>query len=133
MEISLTVGSKSYRASGNGECQHAPVAGIYGNPAMMWRAGYSAAEGADIPYLALTVWRPKSDAAEQFTLGMRVESESYDVTTVKGSQLVGKGSAAVRNVGAGGRLEVKGEDADGTDLTVSVSCSTFTEAIAEGG
>ncbi len=133
MEISVTVGTKSYRARGNGECQHAPVASIYGNPAMLWRAGYSAAENANIPYLALTVWRPAGGSAEQFTLGMRVGSESYDVTTVKGSQLVGKGSAAVRNAGAGGRLEIKGEDAGGTDLTVLVSCATFTEAIAEGG
>jgi hypothetical protein len=132
LRIEATVGGRSYRASGLGECTHTADASIYEMPAAQWAARYSA-ESGEITNLNLTIWQPKSGGPDQFNLSMRTGSTESRVATVKGGEIVGAGSAGARPNGSAGTLTAEGTDAAGTPVRVSVTCERFPEPIAEGG
>jgi|GEM_PF-5305131 len=47
-------------------------------------------------------------------------------------EAAGAATAELRKEGAGGTLELKGKDAKGTPLNLTISCPTFAGVIAEG-
>src|SRR5215213_4734942 len=69
--VTLAIGGKSYTAAGNGSCQSAPMAAIYGVRASMWSVHLSpGAKGGNLRSLSLTVWRPlgASGGGDQMSL-----------------------------------------------------------------
>ena len=125
-------GGARYQFSGLGECQHTSDASIYEVPASMWSARFSD-EAGKFTYLNLTLWQPKAAAAIQVSLDMTGAGETYEIATVKGSQLRGSGTGRIEPKGEGGALIVDGRDASGQPVRLTVDCSRFTEPVAEGG
>jgi hypothetical protein len=126
------VGGARYQFSGPGECQHTTDASIYEVPATMWSARFSDEDGK-FSYLNLTLWQPKAAAAIQMSLGMTAAGKTYEIATVKGSQLRGSGTVRIEPKGEGGALVVDGRDASEHAVRLTVHCSRFTEPVAEGG
>jgi hypothetical protein len=117
---------------GLGECHHTTDASIYDVPATMWTAAVDA-RAAELSYLNLTLWQPKSGGDLQISLGVTIGRATYQIATVKGAPIRGSGSATVESRGAGGSLVVRGADPSGGSVLVTVDCSAFTEPVAEGG
>lgn len=131
--IALTVGGKSYRATGLGECKHAPQASIYNVAAAMWSVQYSS-NNSTPRNLSLTMWRPmRGDAPPQLTLAVNTGAASQSISTVKGGRIAGGGSVTMQPKGTGGRFEISGKSANGTALRGTIDCARFTRAKAEGG
>ncbi len=121
-----------YQVSGLGECQHTADASIYEVPASMWSARFTD-EAGKLTYLNLTLWQPKAAPAIQVSLGLTGAGETFEIATVKGSQMRGSGAGRIEPKGDGGVLIVDGRDANGRAVRVMVDCSRFTEPVAEGG
>ena len=120
-----------YQFSGLGECQHTADASIYEVPASMWSARFTN-EAGRFTYLNLTLWRPKAAPAVQVSLGLTGAGETFEIATVKGSQIRGSGAGRIEPKGQGGALIVDGRDANGRAVHLTVDCSRFTEPVAEG-
>lgn len=131
MAVTATIGARTLRARGRGECTHTTSASIYGVPAAMWSVRY-AGEG-DLAQLGLTVWQPKEGGAAQVDLSLRSGSDSRRIATVKGGEMTGSASVTVAPRGDGGQLEVVGRDASGAPIGATVECERFTEPVVEGG
>lgn len=131
--IALTVDGKSYRATGLGECTHAPVASIYKVMAAKWSVQYNS-NGSTPKNLSLTMWRPISGKAlPQLSISVNTGSASHHVSTVKGGKLAGGGTITMQPKGAGGRFDISGKSADGKAIRGTIECDRFTPAMAEGG
>lgn len=131
--ISLTVDGKSYRATGIGECTHAPVASIYSVMASMWSVQYNS-NSSTPKNLSLTMWRlTRGSAPPQLTIAVNTGSNSHHISTVKGGEIAGSGTVTMQAKGAGGRFEISGKTAKGAAVRGTIECERFTPAMAEGG
>jgi hypothetical protein len=134
VELSGTadVGGHAYRFSGLGECQHTADAAIYEVPASMWSARFTDDAGT-FSYLNLTLWQPRGAPALQVSLGLTAGGQTFEIATVRGSEMRGSGTGRVEPKGEGGALVVEGQDAGGHAVKLTVDCRRFTEPVAEGG
>ena len=131
--IALVVDGKNYRATGLGECTHAPVASIYRVMAAMWSVQYNS-NGSTPRNLSLTMWRPISgEAPPQLTVAVNTGSASHHISTVKGGKIAGAGTVTMQPKGTGGRFDISGKSADGKAIRGTIECARFTAAMAEGG
>jgi hypothetical protein len=133
MKVNASVDGDDYESSGTGECAAAPEASIYDVPANLWRAAYEGPEGSDAYRLNLTVWRPKTGGAEMVGLHLSRGETAHRISTVRGGEMAGSGTAGVRPAGGGGTLTVSGKDDHGHAVELSVECERFDEVVAEGG
>ena len=131
LKIELIAGDDRAELSGMGRCTHATDASIYGTPAALWQVQDS--DTGQIRYATLTVWRPASGGADQFSLSIASGDRDHRISTVKGGELAGSGSVAMHPMGAGAHFEVVGTDAEGRSVRASFHCERFTEHVAEGG
>ena len=129
--IALTVGGKGYRATGLGECKHAPEAYIYSVAAAMWSVQYNS-NSSTPRNLSLTMWRPTKGNASQLTLAVNTGS-SHHISTVKGGKIAGGATVTMQPKGTGGRFEINGKSANGTAIRGTIDCARFTPLMAEGG
>ena len=129
MKITGKVARSGFETSGTGECASA-AGSIYDVPATQWHATF---EGGDIQHLNLTVWRPSSGAPDMANLSLQSGEVTHRLATVKGGELVGRGTARVQVEGTGGVLTVSGNDDHGHPIELSVRCERFDEVMAEGG
>ncbi len=130
VDISATVGGKSYQAEGKADCTHTENASIYNVPAKMWSVQYNG--GSGIEHLNLTVWRT-AEPPDQLSFAVQTGSADHRIDTVKGRQVVGRGTVTVQPTGDGGRFEIDGEAADGTKIRATIECQRFTEPMPAGG
>lgn len=79
VEVDLQAGAMRYKASGPGECKHAPRAGIYGVQAAMYRVSHRTGERS----VRVTLWQPASGAA-MLNLDVAEGSKRVSIDTVKG-------------------------------------------------
>ncbi len=133
MKVTASVDGDHYESSGTGECAAAAEASIYDVPASLWRAAYEGPEGSDAYRLNLTVWRPKAGGAEMVGLHLSRGETAHRISTVKGGEMAGSGTAGVRPAGGGGTLTVAGKDDHGHAVELSVECKRFDGVVAEGG
>jgi hypothetical protein len=131
IELVATIGGERCRASGSGECKHAPQASIYGVPSAMWLTQYFG-QGA-VRTVALTLWRPQSGGDDQLSLSLTTTEGTARISTVQGGELVGSAEAWLELEESGGRLRVDGQDAQGAPVTLDLRCSRFTALEAVGG
>ncbi len=132
MEIDTTIGSAVFKTKGLGECTYADDASIYGVPAAMWHATIRA-EGQSVSYVNVTVWQFKNKSPNQVATGVQIGPKFRHISTVKGSALIGKGTARTERSGEAGTITVEGEDESGGALVVRVHCVRFTAPVEEGG
>jgi hypothetical protein len=132
LEAALNVGGKKVEFRGQGQCKAAPQASIYDIPAAL----YSVSQSSGSQSLNLTLWQPKSGAANMMSLHISTGSTRYEVDTVKGGakkDTKGSGSATVQKSGAGGTFTIDARTASGEKITGKIQCGRFGGIHAEGG
>jgi hypothetical protein len=131
--ISITVGGKEYKVSGEGQCHYAPMASYYDMRAKMWSVQFHTEEKSGLTNLALTAWRPLAGGADQMSLSLHVESADHRIDTVKKSQNVGSGTLTLTPKGQGGTFKINGKDEKGATIKGTVECTTFSSPPAVAG
>lgn len=132
LDVSARVGTKTYAANVAGTCKHEPSASIYDVPAALYMVESQGGEGG-IKGLNLTLWRPKNGSADQVSLSLDAGSSSYRIDVNPRDKPVGEATVQLKPAGPGGTFELKGKDAKGTPLNVTINCPTFAGIEAEGG
>ena len=67
------------------------------------------------------------------SLAFDAGKESREIATLQGGEIRGTGSAAVTQLGTGGRIVGDGADAGGVPIRMTVGCAAFVGIEAEGG
>jgi hypothetical protein len=129
MKVVAKVARYDYQSSGAGECASSADASIYEVPATLWHATY----GDETAHLNLTVWRPRAGGGDMVGLAFTSGEIPHRISTVKGGELAGSATPAVRVSGSGGTLTVTGRDDHGHAIELSVECARFDQVVAEGG
>jgi hypothetical protein len=133
LNIRARLGPKSYSATASGTCKHEPSASIYDVPAALYMVEAQGHEGSEIRQLNLTLWRPKNGTPDQVSLSLNAGSTTTRVDVNPRAVAVGAASVQLRPTGSGGTFELKGKDAKGTPLNLTISCPSFAAVEAEGG
>jgi hypothetical protein len=133
VSVIARVGTKSYTSRISGTCKHEPSASIYDLPAALWTVEGTGGDGSEIKQLNLRLWRPKNGSADQISLSLEAGSTSARVDVNPRDQAVGAATVQLQPVGPGGKFEVKGKDAKGSALNLTISCPMFAGIEAEGG
>jgi hypothetical protein len=131
--ISLTIGGKEYKATGDGTCNYAPMASYYDMRAKMWSVEYTGEAKSGLTNLTLTVWRPLAGGADQMSLSVRIGSADHRIDTVKKSQNVGSGTLKLKPTDRGGIFEIDGKDDTGATMKGTVECAGFSSPPAVAG
>lgn len=127
------MGTESYTSRVPGSCKHEPSASIYDVPAALWMVEGEGADGSEIKQLNFTLWRPKNGSADQISLAIQAGSSSTRIDIDPRSKPVGSASVELQPIGPGGKFEVRGKDAAGGKVYLTISCPTFAGVQAEGG
>jgi hypothetical protein len=133
VSIVARLDSKSYTSQVSGSCKHEPSASIYDVPAALYMVQAQGGEGSEIQQLSLTLWRPKNGSADQVSLSLQAGSSSSRIDVNPRNKAVGAATVELKPVGSGGTFELKGKDAKGAALNLTISCPTFAAVVAEGG
>ena len=131
--IAIAVGGKSYKASGEGECQYAAMASYYDMRAKMWSVEYSVEGKSGLTNLHLTAWRPLAGGADQMSLSLQIGSTDHRIDTVRKSENVGSGTLTLKTKGEGGTFQIDGKDEKGRRIKGTVECATFSAPHAVAG
>jgi hypothetical protein len=132
LSITGKAGGKNLQASGTGSCRHAPEASISGVSASLWMVQYGGSGDGAVKQLNLTLWRPKDGSPDQLSLALEAKSGEHRIDTGP-RESKGEGSVTILPNGPGGRLELKGKDAQGKPIQLTIDCPTFAGIQAEGG
>jgi hypothetical protein len=133
LTVSGSVGGKAIQVTGSGACRHAPDAAIHGVSASLWMVDYSGTDDGAVKRLKLTLWRPKDGGPDQLSLELKSQSGDHRVETGPRGKHKGEGTVTILPSGPGGRLELRGKDAKGKPIQISIDCPSFDEVEAEGG
>lgn len=133
LTVSARVDGKTYETSGPGSCRHEPAASIYDVPAALWMVEYGNRAGDRIKQLHLTLWRPKDGSSDQVSLSLETSSSSHRISSGGKGEPVGSATVKLTPKGSGGRFELKGKDAAGAKVELTISCPAFAGVEAEGG
>lgn len=129
--LALTVGRERYDETRQGRCTYTAMASIYNTLAAMWSVQYSRAGNSS---LALTVWRPvRGDTTAKLNFYIGKGPTQHRIATVKGGEMLGKGTVQVSKRGPGGRFEITGTSAEGATVRGYIDCEKFAEPIAVAG
>jgi hypothetical protein len=131
LAVTARVGKKDFRGDGGGECRHSPDASLRGVSASMWTVQFAEGRGS-LKQLTLTLWRPKDGSPDEVSLSFETGSGSHRISTGGGSENSGEASVTVLPSGPGGRVEIKGKEADGKPLQLAIDCPAFLPVADEG-
>jgi hypothetical protein len=133
VSVIARVGTKSYTSSVPGTCKYEPSASIYDLPAALWMIEGEGSNGSEIKQLTLTLWRPKNGSADQISLSLQAGSTTSRIDVNPRSKPVGTGKVELQPQGSGGKFELKGKDAAGTNVNLTITCPSFAAVEAAGG
>lgn len=133
VSIIARLGTKSYTSRVPGICKHEPSASIYDVPAALWMVEGEGADDSEVKQLRFTLWRPKNGSADQISLSLEAGSSSARIDVDPRNKPVGAATVQLQPVGSGGKFELKGKDAKGTTVNLTISCPMFAGVEAEGG
>jgi hypothetical protein len=133
LTIIARVGTKSYTSTLPGTCKHEPSASIYDVPAALYMVQANGPDAGGIKQLSLTLWRPKNGTADQISLSLQAGSHSARIDVNPKTPPVGTASVKLQPAASGGKFELQGKDAKGTQVFLTVSCPMFAGVEAEGG
>jgi len=132
MEVDTTAGASSFTTKGTGDCTFTGAAAIYDVPAAMWHATLRA-EGQSVSYVNATVWQFKDRTPTQVAIGVQLGPSFRHISTVKGSALIGTGTATTERSGDAATITVDGKDEEGRVLALRIRCAKVTKPVEEGG
>jgi hypothetical protein len=127
--IELKIGPDALKAAGSGACTHAPQASIYDLRAQL-RAVRFAVSGQSVQ---LSFWDPLDGSEDMFTLAASTGTNARSVSTVRGGNAKGSGTAVFEPAGKGGTFRIDARTADGIPIAGTIKCDAFTPHMAEGG
>ena len=127
--VNLKVGAETIQATGSGSCTHAPQAAIFSVKSHMRTARIGEGERS----VQLTWWDPADGSDDMINLSVGTGSSSRNVSTVRGGQPSGSGTATFEAEGKRGTFRVQAKAADGTAIAGTITCEAFTPHVAEGG
>jgi hypothetical protein len=130
--VAARIGGKSYHGTGTGACRYEPDASIHDVSAALWMVQYAGQAGAP-KQLTLTLWRPKDGSPDQLSLSLEAGSSSYRIETGGKGGNSGEASVTILPSGPGGSLEIKGKEAGGKSVQITIDCPVFAGIEAEGG
>jgi hypothetical protein len=133
LSVSARIDGKTYEATGPGRCKHASEASIYDIPAALWMVEYGDQSSDRIKQLSLILWRPEDGSSDQISLSLQVGTASHRIESGGKGPSVGSAAVNLIPVGSGGRFELKGKDAEGKKVELTIGCPAFTGVEAEGG
>lgn len=129
--LALDVGKRRFDQAKQGRCVYAPQASIYNTLASMWSVEVEPAAGSTI---TLTVWRPtRGDTMPQITFGVSTGNKTQRIATVKATTTAGTGTVQLTKIGGGGRFELKGTTAEGSEVRGTITCEKFAAPMPVGG
>ena len=128
MEVSLKIGGEPYDARGQGSCTHAPKASIYDVSSEMWTVRHEESARS----MQLTLWKPSNGSAAMISMSVSGKN-NLSISTVRGGQVEGSGSATLAPSAKGGTFTVDAKGKAGEVVTGTIKCEAFTPAIDEGG
>jgi hypothetical protein len=134
-EVSVVarVGTKAYTSKIPGTCKYEPSASIYDVPAALYSVEAQGGAGSKIKQLNFTLWRPKNGSADQISLSLDAGSRSSRIDVNPRAPAIGGASVQLQPVGPGGKFELKGKDASGKPLQLTIDCPAFSAVEAAGG
>jgi hypothetical protein len=132
ISVSGKIAGKDYQGSGGGSCRHADEASIHDVSAALWVVEYSGQSGG-LKQLSLTLWRPKDGSPDQLSLSLETASASHRIQTGGKDRNTGEGTVTILPSGPGGRLEIKGKEAGGKPVQLTIECPLFGDVEAAGG
>jgi hypothetical protein len=132
IEVETIAGSSTFTTKGLGDCTYSDDASIYDVPAAMWHATLRA-EGQSVSYVNVTIWQFKNRSANQISVGVQLGPNFRHISTIKGSALIGAGTAKAERSGDLATLTVDGKDEKGTALALRIRCAKVTTPVEEGG
>lgn len=132
VSIIARVGTKSYTSRVPGTCQHEPRASIYDVPAALWTVRADGSDKSDIKRLSFTLWRP-TRGQDQVSVSLEAGSRTNRIDVNPRMPPVGAATVQLKPVGQGGKFELRGKDAKGIKVNLTISCPTFAAVEAEGG
>jgi hypothetical protein len=124
ISVSGKIGGKDYQGSGGGSCRHADEALIHDVSAAVWVVEYSGESGS-LKQLSLTLRRPKDGSPDQLSLALETGSASHRIQTGGKEKNRGEGSVTILPSGPGGRLEIRGKEAGGKPVQLTIECPLF--------
>jgi hypothetical protein len=133
VSIIARIGTKSYTSRLPGTCKHAPTASIYDVPAALWTVQADDSHGNEVKALSFTLWKPKNGSADQVSVSIQAGSTSNRIEINPRNPPVGAATVQLQPIGEGGRFELRGKDAKGTKVNLTISCPKFGGVEAEGG
>ena len=133
LTLSARIDGKNYGVKGPGSCKYEPGASIHGRPAALWLIEYGNPSSAGIKRMNLTVWRPKDGSSDQVSLSLSTSSTTHHINSAGKPQSEGTAAVKVSPLATGGRFELKGNDAGGATIELTVVCPVFVGVEAEGG
>ena len=81
----------------------------------------------------VTIWQFKNRSANQISVGVQLGPDFRHISTVKGSALIGEGTAKAERAGDLAIFTVDGRDEKGTALALRIQCARVTTPVEEGG
>jgi hypothetical protein len=133
VSVIARVGAKSYTSRVPGTCKYEPSASIYDLPAALYMVEGQGSSSSEIKQLNLTLWRPKDGSADQISLSLQTGSSTARIDVNPRAKPEGSGSVELQPQGSGGTFELKGNDAKGTPVNLTITCPTFEAVEAAGG
>jgi hypothetical protein len=133
VSVLARIGSKSFSSRISGSCKHEPSASIYDVPAALYMVEAQGGGSSEIKQLNLTLWRPKNGSADQVSLSLQAGSSSTRIDVNPRSKAVGAATVQLKPAGTGGTFELKGKDAQGTAVKLTIGCTEFAGVEAAGG
>jgi hypothetical protein len=127
------LGTSSYTSRVPGSCKHEPSGSIYDLPAALWMVQSDSPGSGEIKQFSFTLWRPKNGSADQVSLSIQAGPKTAHIDVNPRGKPVGEASVQLQPIGSGGRFEVRGKDAKGASVNLTVTCPTFSGVEAEGG
>jgi hypothetical protein len=131
LAVSARIGNKDYSGDGRGECRHSPEASLRGVSAAMWTVHFAEGRGS-LKELKLRLWRPKDGSPDEVSLSFETGSGSHRISTGGSSENSGEASVTVLPSGPGGRVEIKGKEADGKQVQLAIDCPAFLPVEGDG-
>jgi hypothetical protein len=133
LRIIARLGPKSYTSTLPGSCKHEPSGSIYDLPAALWMVQTEGPGTGEIKQLNFTLWRPKNGSADQVSVSIDAGATSTRIDVNPRDKPVGQARVELQPVGSGGRFELRGKDAKGANVNLTITCPTFDAVEAEGG
>ena len=128
IDLTASAAGDQFTVNGVGDCRYSGNSTLYDAPVEQWIATYDG--GGPVRHARVTLFRHKDGSGEEFSASLRAGDESHEMAVFRKGDSKGSGAATVDM--AVGKLEAKGKDEQGRDVTISLKCARWLSLDAVG-